>query len=83
MRSESIRSEIQRLVRQEPFRPFVLNLENGDRIRIGHPENIAFEPVESSDGSMDFFVISGSLRMFSTFESVSSIATQDSAQQLV
>ena len=44
MRTAAVRSEIQRLIRQAPLRPFVLNLENGDRITIEHPENIAFDP---------------------------------------
>jgi len=44
MRSESIRDEVARMVRQAPFRPFVLSMENGDRVTIGHPENIAFDP---------------------------------------
>ncbi len=40
MKTAVVRAEIQRLIRQPPFRPFVLNLENGDRITIVHPENI-------------------------------------------
>jgi hypothetical protein len=43
-RTEVIRSEVQRLIRAVPFRPFALNLENGDRALITHPENIAFDP---------------------------------------
>ena len=43
-RVEAIRSEVQRLMRTVPFRPFALSLENGDRVMIGHPENIAFDP---------------------------------------
>ena len=48
MRADSIRSEVRRMVRQAPFRPFVLSMENGDRISIGHPENIAFDPENRS-----------------------------------
>ena len=44
MKTAVVRAEVQRLFRQVPFRPFVLNLENGDRITIEHPENIAFDP---------------------------------------
>jgi len=62
----------------------VLNLENGDRLTIEHPENIAFDP--SSDngqgGSTDFYVISGRLRVFSTFESVTHVALADTEGQL-
>jgi hypothetical protein len=55
-----------------------LNLENGDRITIEHPENIAFDPGNGSGGgSSDFYVISGRLRVFGTFEAVTSVATID------
>ena len=75
MRTEVVRSEIQRLLRYASFRPFALNLENGDRIVIEHPENIAFDPrMNGSRGSSDFYVISNELRVFGTFEAVTSIA---------
>ena len=74
-RIDSIRSEVQRLIRSAPFRKFVLSLENGDRALIEHPENIAFDP--EPGGSEDFYVISGKLRLFSTFSAVSSIALAD------
>lgn len=74
-RIESVRSEVQRLIRSAPFRKFVLSLENGDPAVIEHPENIAFDP--DPGGSEDFYVISGKLRLFSTFDAVSSIALAD------
>jgi hypothetical protein len=78
MRTEVLQIEIQRLLRAVPFRPFVLSLENGDRIVIEHPENIAFDPGgNGSPGSSDFYVISQDLRLFSTFEAVTSVALAD------
>jgi len=74
-RTDPIRSEIQRLIHATPFRKFVLSLENGDRALIEHPENIAFDPQTS--GSEDFYVISGKLRLISTFGAVSSVALAD------
>jgi hypothetical protein len=71
------RTEIQRLLRDAPFRPFVLSLENGGRVTIEHPENIAFDPASNGKGSTEFYVISGPLRLFSTFEAVSSVALLD------
>jgi hypothetical protein len=56
MRADSVRAEVARMVHQAPFRPFVLSMENGDRVTIGHPENIAFDPASDSP---DFYVISG------------------------
>ncbi len=79
MRAEAIRSEIARKVRQAPFRPFVLSLENGDRVPIGHPENIAFDP---GGDSPDFYVISGKVRLFRTFEAVTNVATADSLEHM-
>lgn len=79
MRTEAVRSEVMRMVRQAPFRPFVLSMENGDRVTIGHAENIAFEP----DGeSGDFYVISRGIRLFGTFDAVSSVAAADSIEHL-
>ena len=61
-RVDSIRSELQRLIRSVPFRRFVLSLENGERAVIEHPENVAFDPEAS--GTEDVYIISGKLRLF-------------------
>jgi len=50
-------------------------LENRDGITIEHPENIAFDP--GTDGSADYYVISGRLRVFSSFDAVTSAALLD------
>ena len=77
MRIEVVRAEVQRLLRQVPFQPFALTLENGQPVTIGHPENIAFDPGKNGAGSRDFYVISGQLRVYSTFEAVTSVAVLD------
>jgi hypothetical protein len=81
-RVDSLRLEILKLMRAKPFRPFALMLENGERVMIGHPENIAFEPgsPDGVGGSEDFYVISGGIRMFSTFGAITSIAMLDHGQ---
>jgi hypothetical protein len=71
MQVELVRSELQRILRQTPFRPFVIALAGGERAVIEHPENVAFDPRPGA--SSDFYVLSGSLRLFSTFEAVSSL----------
>lgn len=77
-RVDVIRSEVQRLLRSAPFRPFALTLENGDRVVIEHPENIAFNPANNgSRGSEEFYVISSQLRLFSTIGAVSAVALVD------
>lgn len=78
MRTQAVQTEIRRLLLQVPFQPFVLNLENGDRIVIEHSENLAFHPSENgSGGSRDFYVLSSNLRFYGTFEAVTSVALAD------
>ena len=74
-RTETIKGEIKRLIRMAPFRKFVLIMENGDRVLIGHPENIAFDP--ESAKSREFYVLTGKVRLFSTFDAVSSVVLAD------
>lgn len=77
-RTETIRSEIQKLLRSAPFRPFILNFENGQEAVIEHPENIAFDPqTNGKDGSVDFHVVAGDMRMISTFDAVTSVQLLD------
>ena len=75
MRATLVRPEVQRRLGQKPFRPFALIMESGDRVIVEHPENIAFDPVAQGVG--DFYVISGRLRLFSTFEAVTSVTLLD------
>jgi hypothetical protein len=79
MRADAIRTEVTRMLRQVPFRPFVLSMENGDRVTFGRPENIAFDP---EGDSSDFYVISGHIRLFGTFDAVSSVAASESVEHL-
>ncbi len=82
MRTEVVRAEVLRLLRQVPFRPFLLNLENGDHILVGHPENIALDPTANGTGkgSSDFYVLSGPLRFFGTFDAVTSITLAETEE---
>ena len=74
-RVDVIRSEVQRMLRSAPFQAFAITLENGDRVIIDHPENIAFDPGKNgSPRSEEFYVITGQSRRFSTFGAVSSVA---------
>lgn len=83
MRAETIRSEVVRFVRRTPFRPFILSLENGENVAIEHPENIAFDPGETSGGgSLDFYVVSGAVRLYATFDAVTNVTTTDSVGHL-
>ena len=78
MRTLPIRTEVQRLIRHAPFRRFAIDMENGDRLIVEHPENLAFDPAESgSEGSDDFYVITKQLRVFGTFDAVTSVMLVD------
>lgn len=81
MRVETIRAEVIRMTRQQPFRPFEINIENGDRLVIEHPENIAFNPnPEQKKFPNRFHVLNGDFVYVSTFDAVSSVAAIDSGQ---
>lgn len=81
-RVETVRARVMQLLRAVPFRPFLLSLENGDRVLISHPENIAFSPPNSEGvgGSEDFSVIADSLRLFGTFNAVTSVSLLDQGE---
>jgi hypothetical protein len=76
-RVDAIRAEIHRLIRAVPFRRFILILESGDRVPIEHPENIAFDPDGREPGADEFYVITGRIRLFSTFGAVSNFPLAD------
>ena len=76
-RNDAIRAEVHRLVRAVPFQKFLLTVESGDRVLIEHPENISFDPEAREPGGDDFYVITGRVRLFSTFAAVSSITLAD------
>ena len=78
MRSEYIRAEMQRLVRQVPFQPFVITLENRQRLTVDHPENLIFASRQDGQGgSDDFYVRDGSRILYSNFEAVTTIAFEE------
>ena len=82
MRGSAVRQQIVELLRAVPFHPFVLTMENGQTIAIEHPENIAYDPDANGPvGTLpDFYVISRKLRVFSTFDAVTTVALLDEAK---
>lgn len=82
MRTEAVRTEVQRMVRHVPFRAFTIAMEDGTRIRIEHPENIAFDPVNNgSGGSLDFTIHSETVRYYGTFDAVTGVVTSKSEEE--
>ena len=74
-RTDTTRDQLTEMVRSAPFGPFVLNMENGDRITIEHPENIAFD--STANGRERLFVITNKLLLHSTLSAVTSVAALD------
>ena len=75
MPTEAIQNAVLTMRRRVPFQPFVLDMENGDRILIEHPENIAFDPGGKERAQKpDFSVISRQVYYLGTFEAVTSVA---------
>ena len=75
MRADETRDALYQLIHREPFQPFVISLDNGDRFAIEHPENVAFDP--KKNGGSRLCVVTSNLFCYSTLESVSSIIHQD------
>jgi hypothetical protein len=74
--SDRIRLRVHQLRRAVPFRKFVINLENGKRVRIEHPANIAFDP-EPKSRNRDFAVVARKVTLFSTFDAVTRVFLAD------
>ena len=78
---EAMRSEIRRLLRAAPFRRFVLTMESGERALIEHPENVAYDPEDG--GSDEFYIVTGKLRLVSTFDHVTGVLFANRGQDVV
>ena len=58
-------------------------MENGDRIVIEHPENIAFDPGgNGSTPTSRFSVVSRQLFYIGSFEAVTSVALVDTGERI-
>jgi hypothetical protein len=81
-RRQTAHSDVLRFLHDVPFRPFLLNMENGDRILVEHPENIAFNPgTNGSRGSSRFHVItSNDAVVVGSFAAVTSVLQADEGQ---
>ena len=83
MRTKVSRPAVITLRRRAPFEPFVLNMENGDRIVIEHPENIAFDPGGNGSAPVSrFSVVSRQLFYIGSFEAVTSVALVDTGERV-
>jgi hypothetical protein len=74
-RANTTRDELIRVVRARPFEPFAITLENGERVILNHPENIAFDP--EPGGSVRFHVIANNMVTASTLDAITSVTALD------
>lgn len=81
-RAEIVRDQVRTLLRAVPFKPFVLNMENGDRLLIEHPENIGYNPTApvNSLRAARLSVTSGDLQFLGTFDAVTTVALKDTGE---
>jgi hypothetical protein len=79
-----MRDEILRLLEVRPYQPFEINLENGDRIVVEHPENLMMGPGQGSGRFANrLHVIGSSEVLFCTsLEKVTSVAEIDTGAPL-
>ena len=72
---DSVRSELQRVLRSVPFQKFVVSLESGERALVEHPENVAFDP--ELNGREDVYIISRAVRLYTTLGAISGMYLAD------
>ena len=77
-RTNTARADLVHFCRAVPFRPFAVNLENGDRVIVEHPENIAFDGAETGDDWL--LLVSDGLRHFTSLSAVTSVSSLVSGQ---
>lgn len=83
MRTEVRRSQILRLLERRPFMPFELNIENGDRIVVEHPENLAMSPEKAVEQFANrVHVIGGDVLIYTTLDAISTVAEINEGQRL-
>lgn len=63
------------MIRSSPFRRLIISLENGERVLIEHPENVAFDPEPS--GTEDVAIVSRQFRLYTALSAITGIYTAD------
>ena len=69
--ADAVRSQLLRLTRAVPFRPFVLGMADGGSVRIDRPESLAYDP--DPGGADEFRVFRGTLRLSGRFADVTAV----------
>ncbi len=81
-RTAAVREQVTEFVHARPFQPFVMIMENGQKLLVEHPECVAYDPTlqEGARGWDKLAVISEGLVVFCTFSAVTTINTLDRGQ---
>ncbi|MEM1013576.1 MAG: hypothetical protein AAGI46_15315 [Planctomycetota bacterium] len=79
-RANSNRIALLEAMRQQPFNPFLVGLENGDRFQVRHPENLAFDPDE--DGNNRVSILLKKTSVLTSLDAITGIAITDTAATL-
>lgn len=81
-RTATVREQVKQFVHATPFQPFVMIMENGQKLLVEHPECVAFDPAvqEGARGWDKLAVVSEGLVVFCTLGAVTTINTLDRGQ---
>jgi hypothetical protein len=75
----AVRFDVIRLLKAQPFRPFLLIMDSGQRIGVRHPENVAYDPtVETAN----CYALSDGVMHILPWEKISSVALVDRGDPL-
>jgi hypothetical protein len=80
-RVEEVRLQLKNLLDAAPFRPFIIRLENGEQVRVEHPENIAYSlsPWPSGKVRQAFYVLTEEGEVRSNLGAITSLFVADEA----
>lgn len=74
-----MQSEIVRLLKAVPFRPFVIIIDSGERVVIRHLENIAYDPERQTTNC---YALSDGIMHILPWEKIAHVALADKGQLL-
>ncbi len=74
-----MRTEIVRLLKDVPFRPFIIIMDSGQRVVVRHPENVAYDrEVETAN----CYAVSDGLMHILPWVKIAHLALADSGEPL-
>ncbi len=74
-----MRSEVIRMLKTAPFRPFLIIMDSGQHILIRHPENVAYDPVKET---VNCYAVADGVMHILPWAKITSVAAADTGQPL-